>query len=202
MRPSEMFINLTAETALYNIQAIDNIPSIMKRGLLSHEKARVIDHTSIAMENVQQRRNIVSIPNGMLLHKYANLYFSSWNPMLSARRSENENICILMFDSTVLDIEGVVISDRNASSEYASFYSPMEGLQTIDFDMVYARSWTDDNPYEYLKKKSVKCAEVLIPYKISYDYIVCAAVVSENAKRKLEATGFNKRIYVQRGAFF
>ncbi|MCD8231830.1 MAG: DUF4433 domain-containing protein [Clostridiales bacterium] len=122
--------------------------------------------------------------------------------MLSARRSENESICILMVDSVVLDMEGVVISDGNASSEYASFYAPMEGLQTINFDMVYARSWTDDNRYEYFKKKSAKCAEVLVPYRIPYDYIACAAVVSENAREKMEAAGFDKRIYVRPGAFF
>ena len=202
MRPSELFVKLTTKTGLYNIQAIDNIPSIMKRGLLSYEKARGIDHTSIAMEDVQQKRNTVYIPNGMPLHKYANLYFSSWNPMLSKKRNENEDICILMIDSVVLDMEGAVISDGNASSEYASFYSPMEGLRTINFDMVYARSWTDDNRYEYFKKKSAKCAEVLIPYRISYDYIVCAAVVSENAREKMEAVGFDKRIYVRPEAFF
>lgn len=31
MKPSELFKELTAKTGLYNIQAIDNIPSIMKR---------------------------------------------------------------------------------------------------------------------------------------------------------------------------
>ncbi|MCD7715827.1 MAG: DUF4433 domain-containing protein [Lachnospiraceae bacterium] len=202
MKPSELFKEITSKTGLYNIQAIDNIPSIMKRGLLSYEKAMAINHTSIAMEDVQRRRNNIYIPNGKPLHKYVNLYFSSWNPMLSARRSENERICILRVDSAVLDIEGTVLADRNASSEYAGFYSPMEGLQTINFDMVFARSWTDDNPYEYLKKKSVKCAEALIPYRISYNYIVCAAVVSENAREKMEAAGFDKRIYVQPEAFF
>ena len=202
MKPSELFKELTAKTGLYNIQAIDNIPSIIERGLLSHERAGDTDHTSIAMEDVQQRRNTVFIPNGMPLHKYANLYFSSWNPMLSARRNENENICILWVDSAVLDIEGAVISDRYASSEYAGFYSPMEGLQVIDFDMIYARSWMDDNRYEYLKKKSIKCAEVLVPYWISYAYIIGAAVVSENAKDRMKTLGFDKQIYVKPEAFF
>lgn len=133
MRPSELFVKITTKTGLYNIQTIDNIPSIMKRGLLSYEKAKGIVHTSIAMEDVQQKRNTVYIPNGMPLHKFVNLYFSSWNPMLSARRTENENICILMVDSVVLDMEGAVISDGNASSEYASFYSPVEGVADNQF---------------------------------------------------------------------
>ncbi|MCD8131215.1 MAG: DUF4433 domain-containing protein [Lachnospiraceae bacterium] len=202
MRPSELFKELTGNTALYNIQAIDNIPSIMKNGILSHEKAERIEHISIAMADVQEKRSLICIPDGMMLHRYANLYFSSWNPMLSAKRGENDNICILMISSAVLDINGVIISDRNASSQYASFYSPLEGLRAISFDMVYARSWMDDDYYEYLKKKSIKCAEVLVPYKIPCEFIICAAVASDNAARKMEAAGFDRQIYVKPLAFF
>ena len=44
MWPSERFTEITKQTGLHNIQAIDNIPSIMKRGLLSNEKAGKINH--------------------------------------------------------------------------------------------------------------------------------------------------------------
>lgn len=47
MKPSEVFQNITNQTGLYNIQSIDNIASIMRRGLLSNEKAKRIVHTSI-----------------------------------------------------------------------------------------------------------------------------------------------------------
>lgn len=49
MKPSELYTEITKQTGLFNIQAIDNIPSIMQRGLLSNEKAAKIKHTSIAM---------------------------------------------------------------------------------------------------------------------------------------------------------
>lgn len=67
---------------------------------------------------------------------------------------------------------------------------------------MYASYWTDDNYYEYLKKKSIKCAEVLVPYEIPYDYVICAAVVNEHAKQKLEHAGFDKTIMVEPGLFF
>lgn len=202
MKPSEKFMGITRQNGLYNIQAIDNIPSIMQRGLLSNERSRRIKHTSIAMEEVQQRRDIIYVPNGLGLHQYANVYFDPRNPMLSARRSENENICILKFDCCILDFDGVVVSDRNASSDYAGFYSPEIGLEEIDFKLVYASYWTDDNYYEYLKKKSIKCAEVLVPHQIPYDYVVCAAVANECAKQKLEAVGFDREIVIERKMFF
>lgn len=202
MRPSELFMEKTKQNGLYNIQAIDNIPSIMQRGLLSNERARKIKHTSIAMEEVQQRRDIIYIPNGLELHQYANVYFDPRNPMLSARRDENENICILKFDSCILDFEGVVVSDRNASSSYAGFYPPEIGLNEIDFKLVYASYWTDEDHYAYLKKKSIKCAEVLVPYEIPYDYVICAAVINERAKQKLEHIGFDKKIMIEPRLFF
>lgn len=52
MRPSERFTEITGQTGLYNIQAIDNVPSIMQRGLLSNERASRISHVSIAMNEV------------------------------------------------------------------------------------------------------------------------------------------------------
>lgn len=202
MRPSERFTEITGQTGLYNIQAIDNVPSIMQRGLLSNERASRISHVSIAMNEVQARRELVRIPNGLKLHQYANLYFDPWNPMLSRKRSQNEEICILKFDRSVLDFEGVILSDKNASSDYAAFYGAEEGLENIDFDLVYARYWTDEDYYEQCRKKSIKCAEILVPYSISFDYVVCAAVVNEDAADRLEAIGFDRDIVVEPRVFF
>lgn len=174
----------------------------MKRGLLSNEKAARIAHTSIAMNVVQARRDTVRIPNGLKLHQYANVYFDPHNPMLSARRNQNENICILKFDCSILDIPGVVVSDRNASSDYAGFYTPINGMKAIDFELVYARYWTDDDYYNQIRKKSIKCAEVLVPYCIPYTYVTCAAVMNENTAQKLKAEGFDRAIKIVPGIFF
>ncbi len=56
LKPSEIYTEITHQTGLYNIQSIENIPSIMQRGLLSNEKASGIMHKSIA-------RMIVKIGN-------------------------------------------------------------------------------------------------------------------------------------------
>lgn len=202
MTPSQKYNYLTHQNGLFNIQAIDNIPSIIQRGLLSNEKASRIQHTSIAMKEVQERRDTIVIPNGMALHKYANVYFDPKNPMLYKRKDENENICILKIDASILDVEGAIVSDRNASSAYASFYPADIGLTMINFNLVFASDWRDDNIYAYFQKKSIKCAEALIPYVIPYDYIVCAAVYSKKARKNLEATGFDKNIFVESKFFF
>ena len=92
MRASELFTKITNQNGLFNIQSIDNIPSIIKYGILSNETASQIQHTSIAMPEIQERREHVIIPNGMLLHKYANVYFDPKNPMLYKRKNELNNI--------------------------------------------------------------------------------------------------------------
>ncbi|MGN1406662.1 MAG: DUF4433 domain-containing protein [Erysipelotrichaceae bacterium] len=193
---------MTHKKGLYNIQAICNIPSIMKRGLLSNEEASKFDHKSIAMDEVQEKRACVKIPNGLQLHKYANLYFDYYNPMLSRVRKYNQDICILNFSASILDSRGVILSDRNASSTYAAFYDAKMGLDNIDFELVYARYWTDGNYYNQLTKKSVKCAEVLVPYCVPFAYVKCAAVFNDVAKEKLMETGFNREIIVEPTCFF
>lgn len=198
-----MFLQKTKRTGLYNIQSIDNIPSIIRNGLLSNELAEGIHHTSIAMNVVQAKRDVKKIPNGLKLHQYANLYFDYWNPMLSAKRSLNESICILKFDPIILDFEGVIVSDRNASSDYAAFYPINEGLDILDFNMVYDEEWTNANTQvEMWIKKSVKCSEVLVPYCIPYDYIVSAAVFNEKSAEMLFSMGFDRKIIVNSKYFF
>ena len=66
---------------LSNINHVLNIPTIMKYGLLSHDQAKNIDHLSIALESVQEKRE-KSVNNGLPIHRYASLYFTPRNPMM------------------------------------------------------------------------------------------------------------------------
>lgn len=203
---SDVFFQKTGRNGLYNIQAIDNIPSIMRYGLLSNEQAAMIPHVSIAMNEVQDRRDLVRVPNGLALHQYSNLYFDYRNPMLSRKREQNDSICILKFDKCVLDLDGVVVSDRNAASRFVAFYSPEDGMDYIRFDLVYAKYWVDNNSnldyYQMRERKAIKCAEVLVPHVIPFDYVVSAAVIGQNSKAHLVEKGFNKEIIVSKDCFF
>ena len=199
-RPSDIFMRVTGKTGLYNIMPFRNISSVLSLGILSNFLAEKLPHVSVAMNEVQSRRDKVNVPNGMPLHQYANLYFDARNPMMYKR--QDEDICVLKISPRVLDLENVVISDRNASSDYASFHEPTKILDKLDYDMIYAKSWVDANYYLMLKKKSVKCAEVLIPEKILPQYIIGAAVKNQEDKERLEGMGFNKKIYIEKELFF
>ena len=63
---------------LHFICRIENLPSILELGILSHKRAAAIEHRSFAMPEVQSRRATVRVPDGTRygrpLHEYANLY--------------------------------------------------------------------------------------------------------------------------------
>ncbi len=84
------------------ITPIENLPSIFKRGILSHKLAKKIPHRSVAMEEIQDRRKIKVVPRGRPLHEYVNLYFDARNPMLYKRRDQHLAICVLKIDPKVM----------------------------------------------------------------------------------------------------
>lgn len=181
---AKQFIEATKHNGFYNIMPISNLPSVMAHGILSNEKVKSINHSSVAMPEIQERRDLVEVPNGLKLHQYANLYFDARNPMMYKR--QNEDICVIKVKADVLDIPDVVIADQNASSKYACFMTPEMALIFLKYDRIYAEDWRDDDLIAYMRKKSYKCAEVLVPHHIPSEYIEAIAVKNESDKAKVE----------------
>ncbi|MDP9357506.1 MAG: DUF4433 domain-containing protein [Chloroflexota bacterium] len=59
-----------------------NLSSIVRRSNLSHGRAQMLPHCSVASKEVQAIRRRKVVPNGRRLHQYANLYIDARNPML------------------------------------------------------------------------------------------------------------------------
>lgn len=86
------------------IAPLSTVPSILHRGVLSHQRARSVPHTSVADEVIQQRRRAVRIPGGRSLHHYANLYLHARNAMLYRLvQTSSEPLAVLAIDSVVVD---------------------------------------------------------------------------------------------------
>lgn len=188
-------------TELHSIMPIANIPSVLEYGIVSHEQSTNFPHRDVSMQEVQDKRDQVRVPQGLRLHQYANLYFHARNPMLYKRLGEVENLCILRISTDVFQIENAVITDQNASSRYAKFLPP-EALNELELEQIYAQNWNHDDQIAYWRHKSQKCAEVLIPHHIPPTYIFGAYVVSEMAQQKLTATGFPHNITINSDLFF
>jgi hypothetical protein len=186
---------------LHSIMPIANISSVLQYGILSHEQAAKFKHISVAMQDIQDKRDNVQVPNGLKLHQYANLYFHARNPMMYLRKNEIRTLCVLRISIEVLKIEGVVLTDGNAASTHIRFLSHQQ-IKDINFDMVYAEDWRDQNEITFWQKKSAKCAEVLIPQYVPAHLIFGAYISSENAMDEIKNCGFNGKIEVNPHMFF
>ncbi len=186
------------------IMPLENIPSVLKHGILSNERSARLPHRSVAMAEVQERRDRKQVPGGLKLHQYANLYFHARNPMMYKRKENAADLCVLCVSLDVLKVEGVVLADCNASSDYVRFLSPKPaGDRFLDFDDIFALNWTHpDDPIAEMRHRSRKCAEVLVPHVVEPGFITCARVLNAEVKRRLVALGFTLRIDVDPVIFF
>lgn len=185
-----------------NIMPISNIPSVLNHGILSHEMASRLSHTSVALQSAQDSRDQVRIPNGLKLHQYANVYFHARNPMMSLRRNEAKKICVLRVAPEILQIPGTVITDQNATSQYVRFYSSSM-VSALRLDYIYARNWKHpENQIEEWRHSSAKGAEALVPQQIPFHFIRGAIVLDSETADSLTALGFTLPISIDPGLFF
>jgi hypothetical protein len=189
---------------LHYITAIENVPSILERGILSHHAAEPVGHRSVAMAVIQNRRASVRVPGGKPLHDYANLYFNGRNPMMFTvvHSTPVDALCLLKVSCDVLDLERVVIADCNASSDYVRFADAQRGLALIDRTEVFARYWNHDDPVVYQRHKSRMCAEVLVPSGLVPAHVLGAYVGTVAAQRKLRELSPTLPVTLDRYKFF
>lgn len=162
--------NRQAIPALYNIVAIENLASILRHGLLSHERAARIAHVDLSDAGVQARR-AYDLPNGRPLHSFANLYFNPRNAMLFRLRREARSIVVLRIRAEVLDLDGTWVSSGNAARHDTGRYAMPEGLGHIDLRDTYASEWTVPDETESSNLRRVTQAELLVPDRVPPQYV-------------------------------
>ena len=172
---------------LHYITPISNVNSILSRGILSHRRAGNIQHNSVAMQEIQERRAKKVVPGGRPLHDYVNLYINARNKMLYKVKDQHADLCILRMNPDVLDLPGVVVVDRNASSNYARFAPSPSGLQNVDSALVFAEYWTHPNPIAEWRHGSIMCAEVLVPDRVDPSFIMRAYVSCSDSKAAFDS---------------
>ncbi len=190
-------------TEFHNIMPISNMTSVMQHGLLSHARASQLNHADISLAEIQDRRDTKSIPQGRKLHEYANVYFHARNPMMSKRRDEAQNLCVLRVSNEILNIPNVVVTDQNAASDYARFLAPDQMNRfTLDLDLIYASDWRHNDKISYWRHKSRKCAEVLVPDMIPVEYIFGVYVVNPQSAALLHQVGCHLPAEINSDLFF
>jgi len=189
-------------TEFQNIMPIENIPSVLKYGILSFAMASQVQHSSVALQDVQSVRDGKKVTGGLPLHEYANVYFHARNPMMSKRRGEAHALCVLRVSLRILEIPGAVITDQNAASNYVRFHAP-DKIGLLNLETIFARNWKHpENQIEEWKHSSAKCAEVLVPKRIPLEFVEGAYVCNPVARACLIDAGFQLPITIEADLFF
>lgn len=187
---------------LHYISHMDNVISVLKQGILSHNCMKKLKHISVAMPEIQERRSKKVVPNGRPLHDYVNLYFNARNKMLFKIKDRHTELCVLRISTDVLDLRGVIISDQNASSDYVLFVSAPDGLRVVDRDKVFAERWTHPDHISTWIHGSIMCAEVLVPDRVDPRYIQGAYVSCNESKEAFDSLDTGIEAIINSHLFF
>ncbi|MEW6609097.1 MAG: DarT ssDNA thymidine ADP-ribosyltransferase family protein [bacterium] len=172
---------------LYYITHIDNLPSILKNGILSHKQVeeRQISYTPIYdKEIIENRRNrIIPDGSGRNLWDFANVYFQPRNPMLFrvvCEKSDND-IVVIAIKSDILNRDDIFISSGDAASSATEILPAKEGKETLYklTEILDKKWWTEESG----DKRKIM-AECLVPDMISPEYIHTIYVANHNIANK------------------
>lgn len=194
---------------LHYITPMDNVPSILKYGILSNNRVKQFGLTpsSVSDPDVQRlrsRKSPIRYPDGRRrpLHSFVNLYFNARNPMMSVCRDHHLSLCVLRVHLDVIRLDDVLVADMNAARNARIMPMP-EGLRNVDGDLVYARSWKyPDSPEREYYHKGVMCAEVLVPDRLPITYLMGAYVSDASSTSIMLDYAFDRDLAVDPDMFF
>lgn len=175
---------------LYYITHVDNLPSILERGILSHSRVEEedVDFKPIYDSEIVTRRSEKKLPNGKSLWQYANLYFQPRNPMLYRviyEQSSPDDIIILGIHPAILKNPEIFLSDGNAANDITQIVPIREKqvdqiIAEIRKKVVVMEWWNEESGH---KRKIM--AECLVPDQIGSKYITTIYVPNENVMSKV-----------------
>ena len=175
---------------LYYITHIENLPSILANGILSHAQVETskVAYTPIYDSQIVTRRNLRFAPNGQSLWQFANLYFQPRNPMLYRVMQEKgiDNVAILQVKPTILTLPNVYVSTGNAASAPSAILPAAEGMAEIrQMKSILQSEWWKEE--DGSKRKIM--AECLVPDVIHPEYIdtiyVASHKIAERVRQQL-----------------
>jgi hypothetical protein len=175
-------------TGLYYITHINNVPSILSRGIYCHERIEdeKIDYTRIYEEGIVTNRKDIKTPDGRTLWKFVNLYFQPRNPMLYKVLHEKpaNELVIISIKPEVINRLDIYITTGNAAHSASEILSSGESRKAL-------RKIIKDTEIEYWKEEDGSkrriMAECLVPDIVPPNLIQTIYTASRTAKANLEA---------------
>lgn len=172
---------------LYYITHIDNLPSILKQGILSHQLVQKlgITYTQIYDNAIVSNRKMKTAPDGKNLWEFANVYFQARNPMLFRVLHEKDakDIVVISIRPQILSNPSAFIALGNAASVATEILPSAEGRNRLSeiWDIINSEWW---NAADGSKRKIM--AECLVPDSIAPENIHTIFVASHKIVEKVK----------------
>ncbi len=187
---------------LYYLAHIENLPLLLERGILSQQirSEENIQYVQIADRRIVDKRRHKQTPDGKSLWSYANLFFQPRNPMLYRVINEKgiQKLVVFIIANTVLQEQGVFITDGIAANSQTKFYRLLEGLDMLQThqEVIQSDSWISWNNDPDLRHKLM--AECLVPNKVDpkhiQHFIVTDHTVGNSLRNRLSSTNIQKLV--------
>ncbi len=182
---------------LYYITHVDNLPSILDKGILAHAKIEElgVPSTPIYNQEIVNNRKEKVTPDRKSLWDYANLYFQPRNPMMYriVHEEEKTDLVVIGVRKTVLQEQDVVITDGNAANDPTLFYSQSEGLAVLyEQRRVIQSDWWNEG--DGSKRKIM--AECLVPDQVKPEYIDSLFVANDTTRDRVKQIVGNRQIHI------
>lgn len=185
-------------TSIDHITHVDNLPSILKNGLYSHNNSFV--KKDISNNDVNSRRHYKEPIYNHNVHDYVPFYFNPRNAMMYNVR--HENVVVLQFSTKLMYQENVIFTNQNAATNNVTFINDINDLKHLNWKSIRAKSWNDQPSYV----KQQMMAEVLIYNYVPITYlrrIYCKDISTRHHIAKLLDTLYTTiPVKVKRDEFF
>jgi len=174
---------------LYYITHINNLASILKRGIFCHRKVEEekIEFTPIYDADIVSNRKNIEVAGGRNLWDFVNLYFQPRNAMLYRviffSGINIEDLIIIGLKSSLLNRNDIFVTTGNAASSNTEFLSSTKAqkyLKTIR-EKTDKEWWASEDG-----SKRELMAECLVPDKVDPDNISEIYVPNEKALKKVK----------------
>ena len=167
---------------VFYIASCENFASILKHGVLSHNRAMEIDRRSVYDKGIVGKRRDKTAPNGKSLWDFANFYFQPRNAMMyRVRQIERQNIVVLHLRRDIFE-QADYVSVGNAAAHASEFMTVQKGLaqlcQDKEWEVLHSGVWSKEN-------KSLMMSELLAESAVAPDLIDAVYVPDSSILRKV-----------------
>jgi hypothetical protein len=173
--------------SLFYITHVDNLPSIVRYGILSHAEieSRQVPYTRIYDAAIVSNRKKKETPDHKSLWEYANVYFQARNPMLYrvVHEKGRKELAVVGVKPDVLRAENVLVTDGNAANNVTRFFRAAEGIKAVQeqWPIIQAEYWKNDDG----SKRKIM-AECLVPQTIPPENIHTVFVADHETRDRVQ----------------